>query len=308
LLRGPRQQLHARIGAVLEARFAEIVETQPQLLAHHCTEAGLIDKAITYLQVAGQQAAARAAHSEAAAHFGGALKLLETFPEDSDRISRELQLQMALAPALIQLKGYGSAEMAGAFARARELCRRLGDPPAVFPILCGVANTHLNRGELKEAKEKTEELVRMAAKTSDPAQLRRAHDLLAFTLFHRGELLLSMEHLDLALAIYDRARDEPLNASGVSPGVVHQSCRSWVLWHLGYPDRALETSNQARVLAQELGHRAVSLLHRDTRVTSVGSGGKLSRYGKLQLVISHCAPSMAWPAFWPRRIFIWARR
>ncbi|MGH7837595.1 MAG: AAA family ATPase, partial [Candidatus Binataceae bacterium] len=82
LLRGPRQQLHVRIAAVLEGQFAEIVETQPQLLAHHCSEAGQIDKAIGYFELAGRQAAARAAHSEAATHFSAALKLLETFPDD----------------------------------------------------------------------------------------------------------------------------------------------------------------------------------------------------------------------------------
>ena len=254
LLRGPRQQLHARIAAVLEAQFVEIVEAQPQLLAHHCTQAGLIDKAIGHFQIAGRQAVTRAAHAEAVAHLTAALKLLQTLPDDAERIPRELQLQMALAPELIAIKGWGSSEMVGAYTRARELCRRLGDPPEIFPVLCGVCAMHYVLGELQTSKALAEELLQMAQGTGDPAQFRWAHASLALSLFNRGDLLLAKEHNDAAIGFYDRARDERLRYNGISPGVVGLSYRSWILWHLGYPDQALDAVNQACMLAQEVGH------------------------------------------------------
>jgi len=119
LLRSRRQQLHARIAATLEGQFPEIVETQPELLARHCAEAGLVGKAVGYWLKAGQQANARGALTEAVAQLGKGLALLSGAPDGAARQEQELDLQIALGHALVATKGYAAPEAGEAFARAR---------------------------------------------------------------------------------------------------------------------------------------------------------------------------------------------
>jgi predicted ATPase len=126
LLRSTRQQHHQRIAQVLEAQFAEIVETQPELLAHHCTEAGLPAQAVGYWQQAGRKAAQRSAHVEAIAHLNKGLELLRVLPDTPERTQHELVLQTLLGPSLIVSKGFAAPEVAQAYLRARELCRGSG--------------------------------------------------------------------------------------------------------------------------------------------------------------------------------------
>ena len=114
LLREPRRSLHARIAGALESQFAEIAESQPELLARHCTEAGLIEKAVNYRLRAGQQAVARCAMTEAVAQLEKGLELLATTPLSSERQQQELNLRITLGPALIATRGYGSPEVVNA--------------------------------------------------------------------------------------------------------------------------------------------------------------------------------------------------
>src|SRR5262245_21258510 len=127
LLRSTRQQYHQRVAQVLEARFPETGETQPELLAHHYTEAGLGALAIPYWQQAGQRAVQRSAHAEAISHFTRALELLATMPATSEREQQELTLQLALGSALLATKGHAAPAVEQAYARARALCQHIGD-------------------------------------------------------------------------------------------------------------------------------------------------------------------------------------
>ena len=138
LLRSTRQQYHQRIAQVLEERFPEVVETQPELLAHHYTEAGLTDQAVDYWQRAGQRAGERSANQEAISQLTTALALLRTLPPTPARAQQELLVQTTLGPALMALKGQAAPEVEHAYARARELCQQLGEPPQLFPVLLGL--------------------------------------------------------------------------------------------------------------------------------------------------------------------------
>jgi predicted ATPase len=111
LLKSRRQQLHARIAKVMEAQFPEIVETQPELLAQHCTGAGLREEAIGYWDKAGEQAIQRSANAEAIERLSKALELLETAPETPERIRQELALQTRLGPAVIAVKGFAAPDV-----------------------------------------------------------------------------------------------------------------------------------------------------------------------------------------------------
>jgi predicted ATPase len=138
LLRSTRQQYHQRIAQVLEAQFPETVATQPELLAQHYTEAGLVEQAIGYWQRAGQRALQGSAHVEAVAHLTQGLAVLTTLPETPARLEQELALQAALGPALRATQGVAAPEVARAYTRARALCAQLGDTLHLFPVLRGL--------------------------------------------------------------------------------------------------------------------------------------------------------------------------
>ena len=138
LLRSTRQQYHQRIAQVLAEQFPETAETQPELLAHHYTEAGLIALAVVYWQRAGKRASERSAYVEAISHLRKGLAVLQMLPDMPARLQQELALQTMLGPALIATKGYGAPEVAQAYTRARELCQQIGETPDVFPVLRGL--------------------------------------------------------------------------------------------------------------------------------------------------------------------------
>ena len=147
LLKSRRQQLHGRIAGVLEERFSEVVDLQPELLARHWTEAGLSEKAVEYWYQAGRRASERAALAEAIGHFGKALELLETFRDASARVEREIDLQIALGGVLIAAKGHAAPETGRAYARAHDLCRQVGNSGRLFPLLFGRWVFHMARAE-----------------------------------------------------------------------------------------------------------------------------------------------------------------
>ena len=249
-----RKQIHEQAGHALESLFAAQLDDHLTQLAHHYSHSGNADKAIEYLGRAGQQALQRAAHADAIGSLSTAIKLLQSFPDGPERIQRELPLQLAIGPAFIALKGWGAPEMGRAFARARELCARLGDPPEVFPALNGITATHMVRGEMRAAKEMAAQVLELAEKTRDPRQLLWGHSHIALVAFHRGDLLLARERVEAAIAIYDREREPPRRDTGLDIGVVDLSYGGWILWHLGYADQALEMSHEARRLAEALSH------------------------------------------------------
>jgi predicted ATPase len=135
LLRSRRQQLHARIAEVLERQFPQSAEIPPELLAHHCTQAGLSEKAVDYWYRAGRQAMARSAMVEAAAQLTRALDLLTGWPAGHGRDQTELDLQIALGTALIAGNGFAAPETGDAYARAGVLARQHGDRARVLPVL-----------------------------------------------------------------------------------------------------------------------------------------------------------------------------
>jgi class 3 adenylate cyclase len=183
LLRSTRQRYHQQIAQVLETRFPETAETQPELVAHHYTEAGLTDQAVDFWLRAGQQAAERSANPEAISHLTTALALLRTLSPTPARTQRELLVQTTLGPALMAIKGQAAPEVEHAYARALALCRQLGEAPPLFPVLLGLWRFYLVRGVGQTARELGEQLLPLARHGHDPAQLLAAHQALAVTLF-----------------------------------------------------------------------------------------------------------------------------
>jgi predicted ATPase len=256
LLRGTRKELHARIAAVLETQFPDIIETQPELLARHTTEAGLVRPAIGYWRQAGTRARRRSADVEAARHFRRALALAESLPDTREPDGLELDLCIDLGGALVATSGYGVDECRDLFARARALCDRLGDAtPKLFPVLYGHwVYEHVN-GRLTISVDLAEQFLDQAECAADRALEMIGHRLVGFTLLARGRADLALPHLRCALAAYDPTRDTPLGyVYGQNPKVGALMGAGVALSHLGFPDEAARTVRQGMDEARMLAH------------------------------------------------------
>jgi TOMM system kinase/cyclase fusion protein len=255
LLRSTRQRHHQHIAQVLEAQFPELCETQPELLAHHYTEAGLLAQAVPYWQRAGQRAVQRFAHREAIGHLTKGLDLLKGLPETPEHTQQELDLQTALAPAWMAAKGYAAPEVEQAYGRARELCRQLGETARLFSVLRGLGAFYFVRGKYQTARELGEELLSLAQSPQDPARLLGAHQVLGIAWFWLGELPSARGHLEQTIALYNpqQHRSQAFRA-GQDPGVLCRAYSAWALGLLGYPDQALEKIHEAVTLGRDLSH------------------------------------------------------
>ncbi len=255
LLKSKRQQYHQQIAQVLEARFPETCEIQPGLLAHHYRGNDHTVKAVVYLQRAGQQAVQRSAYMEALHHLTAALELLKSLPDSSERTQQELTPQIALSVPLMGTKGYAAPELEQAYTRARELCQRMGETPRLFPVLRGLSEFYLVRGELPTAFALGEQLLRLVQSVQHQTLHLGAHTVLGVTLFYLGEFASTRARLEQGLVLYD-SQQHRLHASRAAqdPGVLCLSTVSRALWGLGYPNQALERIHEALVLARELAH------------------------------------------------------
>jgi class 3 adenylate cyclase/predicted ATPase len=252
LLRNQRQELHARIATVLEDRFPSLAEQQPELLGHHCTEAGLIERAIGYWGKAGRKSAARHAKVEAVVHFRRALDLLATLPRSGARLRQELELESALGRALIAAKN--AAEEAGeSYARARKLCEELGDDTALVPVLGGLVMYHLARCELDLARRTAEDLLRLGERRRDAAASLAGHLFGGICAFWVGELARAREQLERVLRFPVREGDRSSAAVAAwDMRIVAHCFLSLTLLLLGFPEQALASSRQALAQSREL--------------------------------------------------------
>jgi predicted ATPase len=210
LLREPRRALHARIAEVLESQFADVAESQPKLLARHCTEAGLIEKAVTYYRKAGEQSVARSASREAAAQFSKGLDQVSRLPESRNRQYQELELQSALGKVLLVVKGFAAPEPARAYARVQELSGILGETTHLCRIMFGRWLLRINGGGVRVAQQIAEELLRVGEDRRDIAGLVMGHLATAGTLLGIGDFSASRFHIERLLALHDRDVDDAL--------------------------------------------------------------------------------------------------
>ena len=256
LLKSTRQQLHQQVAQVLEAQFPESGATQPELVAQHYTDAGFPAQAIPYWQRAGQQALQRSANLEAVRHLTTALGLLALLPETPVRAQQELDLQLALGPALVATKGPATPEVEQIYARARALCQQVGDTPQRFPTLRGLWRFYWSRGALPTAREIGEQLFGLAQRAADPThRLVIAHDALGVTLFYLGDYAAARTHLEQAIALTDPAAQQAVALyHGWAPGVMCLAAVANTLWCLGFPAQAVQRGQEALALAQALAH------------------------------------------------------
>ena len=264
LLREPRRALHARIAETLEDQFAEIAENQPELLARHCTEAGLTQKAASRWGKAGQRSLERSALIEAMAQLTRALDQIATLPATPALRREQIKLQVALITPLIHVKGYAAPETKAAEERARLLidqAEALGEPPEdpllLFSVLYGfwVANALAFNGDV--VWELAAQFLELAEKQGATVPLMIGHRIMGHSLLFTGDFAEGRAHYDQAIALYDPAAHRPLAMRfGQDIGVTILSYRSQALWMLGYPDVALADADHAVRDAREIGQAA----------------------------------------------------
>jgi predicted ATPase len=256
LLKSTRQRYHQQIAQVLDERFPETKEMQPEILAHHYTEAGLIAQAMPYWQRAGQRASQRSALVEAIAHLTKGLELLKALPDTPERTQQELDLQITLGPALTSTKGWAAPEVEKTYTRARELCQQVGATSQLFPVLWGLWVFYLNWGEIQTTHELAKQMLNLAQRLQDPALLLEADVALGYTSYYLGNFDSAREHVEQGIALYDPQQHHALALlyGGVDPGMICLCVAAQALWTLGYPAQALQRSHEAIILAQQLSH------------------------------------------------------
>src|SRR5262249_36606974 len=226
LLREPRRKLHARIAETLESQFAEISKNRPEMLAHHCTEAGLIEKAAGLWGKAGLRSLERSALIEALAQLRRALDQITTLPETPALRREQIKVQVALVHALMHVKGYAASETKAAVERARlliEQAEALGEPPenpivfSVAPPGPWAADYIAFNGDL--IRELAAQFLALAEKQGTKGPLVIGHFFTGVSLMFTGDIAQGRVHLNRAIALYDPAAAEHARRFGVNTRV-----------------------------------------------------------------------------------------
>ncbi len=255
LLKRRRNELHGRIVQIVETRFPEIADAEPELLAHHLTQAGATERAVAYWAKAGQQALARSGTAEAIAHLRAGLDALARMPEGPARRSLELDLQLALGGALAAGHGHGAPETGETYARAVALAEEMGRTGALYPALDGLMTCHFSRAELADAIRLGEEFLSLARAGGDSGAQIIAHQNLGTARLSRGELHAARQHFEAAIALYDPVQHDGLKLTySYDPEVICSGYLSWVLFAFGQIEKALEHSTRSVAKAHTVGH------------------------------------------------------
>jgi predicted ATPase/class 3 adenylate cyclase len=253
LLRSDRQLLHARIAEAVEQNFPERVAREPEVLAHHFTEARQIDRAVSYWLKAGERAVQRSANLEAIRHLTRGLKVLGTLPESPERDRQELAYQIALGTPLIAVHGYSAPQTGAAYSRARALCERLGEAEPLVATLSGEFVYYFVRGDYPMMRRLSDEARQVSERLPNPLIHLASHRLVGITAMHFGAFPKARSEFETILCQYDagRHRSQPVHYVH-DPKVSALTYLALILWILGFPEQARRASSAAFRCAAEL--------------------------------------------------------
>jgi class 3 adenylate cyclase/tetratricopeptide (TPR) repeat protein len=257
LLKSRRGHLHAAIANALEQQFPDVVQTQPETLAHHLTEAGLIEKATGYWLQAGKNAALRSANLEAIAHLRRGIEVIGRLPASQGKDRSELDLQLILGPCLIATQGAAASTAVATFARARELCQRLGEPPEYLQVMFWLATVSVVRGELAQGLEAIADLPSAAETCGNRPALLNGIRGQAMILMFMGRIVEARAAVERAVELFS-ASEEPdrmaARAAGQDAGMAMLAIMAWVFWLLGRVDAAVSRVTAALERADVVQH------------------------------------------------------
>jgi class 3 adenylate cyclase/tetratricopeptide (TPR) repeat protein len=255
LLRGPRRALHARVASIQEEQFPEIGDHQPEIVAHHYTEAGLPDNAIKYWRKAGELALRRSANVEAVQHLTHALALTPSLGDEALRRRQELAIYLVLGQAVRGIKGHAAPETLQMFTNARDRLDIEANAKQKMSILYGLFGVHFVRGEHAAAYEVAREAAALVPSGTPVEASAAANSLLGHVLWAMGKFTDARVHLEQALRTDHRGvRNEEDRRLAENHRVAVLSFLAHTLWALGYPEQAKCASTQAISRARDSGH------------------------------------------------------
>lgn len=251
-----RQQLHGAIARALEVHFTDLVTAEPETVARHFTEAGLVERATLYWQWAGDFALRRSAVTEAVMHFSNGLRVLKTIPEKPEADRRELEIQLGLGTALNIARGSSHPAVAEHYTRALTLARRFGVDKQLFRALWGTWYTKLTTGQTRQALALANELVSVAEQLEDESLILEACHSRWAASHVSGLVHATLIDTERGIALYreDRHRVHAYQYGGHDTGVCAHAHRAVTLWIAGLPEQAAQASVAALALGQRLGH------------------------------------------------------
>jgi class 3 adenylate cyclase/predicted ATPase len=255
LLRSKRQSLHARVASVLVRTFPDIIETQPELIAHHLARSGQVEPAIDYMLRAGRRAIQRSANAEAIGQLQQALELLQTLSEGPDRAAKALTLEVTLGQAMIASFGYAASTTKEVLLHARTHINDTTEPGQKFAVLYGIWACYYVGSDVSMQREVASEFLIQAERHGDPGILCIAHRILGSTLVTMGEFAIARMHLEKARALYDPEKHADLRYEfGQDIGAAALCYLSWVLWHTGHYEDGLRVASEGVARAVTLSH------------------------------------------------------
>ena len=251
LLRGPRQALHARIARALEECFPAVAEMRPQILAHHFTEAGFLEKAVAYWCRAGELSAEKSALVEATAQLRRGLRLIAELPASRERKQQELDLQVTLARTLMFLKGYAHPELVEALTHARNLVVETSEAGTIrhFSVLDGLWVADYNLAKSKAALEKAQEFLLLAQSQIESGLLVVGHRLVGMTLLTIGDYSAALSHLERAASLYRPEEHRTLTLTFPVSVLAHSAAR------LGHSGTAAIPTRRAKPPMRRFGRQ-----------------------------------------------------
>ncbi|MFI4982642.1 MAG: ATP-binding protein, partial [Nevskiales bacterium] len=256
LLRGRRQELHTRIGQVLEQRFPTVAERQPELVAHHLTEAGLVERAIDWWLKAGERALQGSANVEASRHLSRAIELLNTLPASRKRDEREIEIRTKLRVPLYVTTGYASPEMEANYGRIWILAERLGSTARMLRVLLGQATITLVRSDLARTHEQMRRFMALAQGAGDRNALVAGRHIIGYAHLIAGEIRAARDGLEEAIAAYDRQDADSFLAMYDMNLIPCSMCAPLLaMQQLGYADQAAQIAACAVSDAKQSGHQ-----------------------------------------------------
>ncbi len=250
-----RRLLHARIARILEEKFPQRAQLEPEFLAYHFEQAGLTRQAITYWRLAARRDADRSANIEALNHFNSALTLLQALPADMERDALELDLLIARGAPMVTVKGYASQEIERNYLKARELSHNKCGSEQYFLSVWGLWVFYLVRGPLATACDLAEQLLSLAEREQNPDLLIRAHESVGSTYSFLGRFEEAKTNLLAAKSHYDPTRHRSqILPYAQDPGITARIILARTLWILGEVDQVEALSQEAIGMARQLEH------------------------------------------------------
>lgn len=255
MLSETRRSHHMEIAAALVDGFLEAVDTAPELVAHHFTEAGATDQAIAYWHRAGKRSAGRSADAESVAQLERAIKILDGVEESPESLQKSLALHIDLTGPLIAIGGYSSVEMEKNTQRALDLAEMVGETNRIFPILYGRFVFHLHTGHVNKACDLAGDFLTLAEKSEDHETIVQGHRLTGFALLIAGQPELANTHLQKAAAYVspEHGGSQPF-FYGQDIEAAAKVLAAWARYHCGYPEQAVQLVDQAIQRARQLDH------------------------------------------------------